>query len=141
MQARECPRCYAAAEANLQRLVALFVDTEVDGETRRVYCPHYQKSAVTPEAFEISRNMDDVFKDRFSCAYCPFRILEPSGGLFCLYSNLDSDARNLYYLEPMSNVQQHQPTHRISISYWKCPNCHSLIEVSRREDSVGPQPE
>lgn len=136
MRDRECPRCHAVSQVGLQRLVADYVDREVDGETRRVYCPHYQTSAVTPAAFEISRSMDDVFKDSFSCAYCPFRIVEPEGGLFCLYSHLDSQARNLYYIEPAPQAESHQPVHRLSISYWKCPNCHSLIEQSRREKLV-----
>lgn len=132
---RECPRCFVATEAKLERLAVLYVDTEVGGETRRVYCPHYQKSAVTPAAFEISRNMRDVFKDSFSCTYCPFRILEPSGALYCPYTQLDLAAHNLFFVEPNPDVPPHQPTHRLTISYWKCANCHSLIEASRKESS------
>lgn len=136
MSVRECPRCHASEDAKIQRLVAFSVRNEVEGETRRVYCPHYQKSAVTPAAYEISRNMDDVFKDKFSCAYCPFRIVEQPGGFFCLYGTIDRNARNLYYLEPIMDTASSQSTHRLSISYWTCSNCGSMIEESRSEDTL-----
>lgn len=136
MTVRECPRCHVSAEAKLQRLVAVSARDEVAGETERVYCPHYQHSAVMPAAYEIARDMNDAFKDSFSCAYCPFRIVEQTGGFFCLYDQMDPAVNNLYYVAPMPDAATKQPAQRLSVTYWTCSNCHSMIEVSRREKTL-----
>lgn len=136
MKRRTCPRCECSGEVIAERWVSYHATDELATNLNREYCPHYQHTAVTPAAYEVNLNMDDVFKDRFSCAYCPYRVVETTGGFYCPFELLDPKERNMYYLAPEDVAERTVSVRKVVVSYWTCKHCASRIEISRRTTEI-----
>lgn len=135
MTERVCVRCGSPSNSSIKRLDITSVGNDDENIAERVSCPYYSKSEVTPEAFEANHNMDDCFKDKYNCCYCSHRIVEIEGGNYCPYEYHDAESREMYYLRPRVAPEKgsEYTARKLSMTYWECPVCKTLMEVSRQE--------
>lgn len=104
---------------------------------KKIYCPYYHKNEICHAAYYYSYNLEDTFKEPYSCCNCSHRILTSEGDSICPYGWLDQEERKMYYLEP--RIKTKENTVIIKARYWTCPICKTVHEISLKEYEYKPK--
>ena len=132
---KRCVRCgnYSLYKENITRK-KMHRYLIVEGtQYKKVYCPYYPHSEIYHNAYYYSYNLEDTFKDAKSCCNCSHRIIDKDQNQLCEYDYLDRESQNMYYLEPLNKDTEN--TINVSVTYWICPICNAVHEISRKESS------
>ena len=104
--------------------------TEDDGKCIKVYCPYYQHSEICNDAYYYSYNVDDCFKDSYSCCNCSHRVYNDENNALCEYDFYDSQMKNMYYFQA---CEKNTPSVvKAIVSYWQCPFCKTIHIINRK---------
>jgi len=128
LRMKTCARCRHQIETSKlikrKTIIKILQSTDDDNSFDRVYCPYYQHGEICNDAYSYACNVNDCFKDAYSCCNCTHKIYDEDSNSYCQYGYYDSETKNMYYLCPKdANTSQRKKS---VISYWKCPFCNTI---------------